>query len=242
MSAGAAVLLVGSARPRGASNSEMLGSYLLKRLESGGMTTTMLHVHHVREARTASVLLPALDAADLFILASPVYVDSLPHLVTRCMEEIAAHRNVASAQVDAPGTRTRFVAILNCGFPESIHTEVPLAICRCFARGAGLAWAGGLGLGGGEALGARPLESLGAMTRNVRRSLDLAAAALLAGRDVPNAAAELMARPLVPTPIYTFLGDLGWLRRARRNGVLRRLRARPYAPASSPSRYNQDPM
>lgn len=232
MSAPRVLLLVGSARPRGTSNSEVLGSYLLERLEAGGAATTVLHVHHVRNERIASVLVPALDAADLFVLASPVYVDGLPWLVTRCLEHVAPH-----ARRSASYSRKRFLAICNCGFPESVHTEVPLAICRCFTREAGMTWAGGLGLGGGEAIAGRPLRSLGGMTRNVRRALDLAAQALLAGEAVPDRAMELMARPLIPAAVYTFLGNVGWLRRARRNRVLRRLGDRPYdASVSSPSR------
>ena len=105
---------------------------------------------------------------------------------------MAAHR-VAMQERSA----VRFVAVVNCGFPELEHTRTALDICRAFARQAGLAWTGGLGLGGGEAIGGRPLEELGGMTRHVRRGLDLAAAALLAGRPIPEEALALLSRPMI---------------------------------------------
>ena len=84
-----------------------------------------------------------------------------------------------------------------------------------------------MGLGGGEAIGGRSLEEVGGMTRHVRRGLDVAAAALLADRPIPGEAQAALARPMVSSRLYTALGDIGWLRTARRKGTLRRLWDRP---------------
>ena len=222
MSAWRAVLLVGSARPRGTGNSEALGGYLLARLAEGGMDTEVFHVARCQRPERERLLFEAVDGADLFVLSAPLYVDSLPYLVTRCCERMAAHRAAMQER-----SAVRFVAVVNCGFPELEHTRTALDICRAFARQAGLAWTGGLGLGGGEAIGGRPLEEVGGMTRHVRRGLDLAAAALLAGRPIPEEAQALLARPMIPSRLYTFIGDIGWLKAARRQGTLRRLRDRP---------------
>jgi hypothetical protein len=100
-------------------------------------------------------------------------------------------------------------------------------MCRVFARQAGFVWAGGLGLGGGEAIGRKPLEEAGGVTRHVRRGLDLAAAALVADETVPEEAQALFARQMVPSRVYTTLGDIGWLRTARKKGTLRRLWDQP---------------
>ncbi len=222
MSARRVVLLVGSARPRGTGNSEALGGYLLARLAEGGMDTEVFHVARCQRPERERLLFEAVDGADLFVLSAPLYVDSLPYLVTRCCERMAAHRVAMQER-----STVRFVAVVNCGFPELEHTRTALDICRAFARQAGLEWTGGLGLGGGEAIGGRPLEELGGMTRHVRRGLDLAAAALLAGRPIPEEAQALLARPMIPSRLYTFIGDIGWLKAARRQGTLRRLRDRP---------------
>jgi len=221
------VLLVGSARPRGTSNSEAIGTYLLARLAERGMDTEILHVSRTQRPEKERQLLEAVDGADLFVLSTPLYVDALPYLVTRCAERIASHRMV----MPEPPV-VRFMAVVNCGFPEWEHTRTALEICRVFARQAGFAWVGGLGYGAGEAIGGRPLEELGGQTRSLRRGLDLTARALLAGESVPEEAQTLLARPIVPSRLYTVLGTLGWLRVARRQGTLRRLGDRPLGDGS----------
>ncbi len=215
------MLLVGSARPGGTGNSEALGAYLLERLSAGGMASEVFHVARCRRPERERLLFEAVDGADLFLLSTPLYVDALPYLVTRCFERLAEHRAVAGPSA------TRFVGMVNCGFPEVVHTRTALDICRVFARQADFEWAGGLGIGGGEAIDGKPLESLGGMTRHLRRGLDLAAEALLAAERIPGEAVALVARPMVPSRLYTLLGNIGWLRVARRQGTLRRMWDRP---------------
>ena len=222
MSTPRALLLVGSARPRGTGNSEVLGTYLLARLAEGGVDGEVHHVSHYLRPEKERERFEAVDAADLVILSTPLYVDSLPDLVTGCFERLAAHR----ARVQG-GKTPRYFAMVNCGFPELEHTRTALDICRVFARQAGFEWAGGLGLGGGEALGGKPLDSLGGMARHVRQGLHLAAKALLDGQPLPEEAQALLARPMIPSRVYTLLGNIGWIRAARRLGTLRRLRDRP---------------
>ena len=219
-----ALLLVGSAKPAGQSTSEALGSYLAQKLAERDVLFTTLHVARAMrtEERTAA-LLAAVDAADIVILAFPLYVDGLPYLVTQALEQIAAHR---AGETDV--RRSLFLAIANCGFPEAAHNATALAICRQFADAAGFAWAGGLALGEGGAIAGRALAQAGGMVRNVVAALDLAAAALAKGEPVPAEASAHMARPFIPTRAYMWMGDLGWLRQARQNRVLTRLGARPF--------------
>jgi hypothetical protein len=224
-----AVLLVGSAKPAGESTSEALGGYLAGRLQEHGIETTTVHVAHAlrSEERTAQ-LLAEVDAAGIAILAFPLYVDSLPYLVTRALERIAAHRMSGRGTAEALATRPMFLAIANCGFPEAAHNATALAICEQFAIDAGFAWAGGLALGEGGAISGRPLVQVSGMAHNVVAALDRTAVALAAGEPAPEEAVALMARPFIPSTAYMLMGDLGWLMRAGRNRVLTRLGARPF--------------
>ena len=219
-----ALFLIGSAKPAGESTSEVLAGHLAQRLQAHGVETTMLHVARVlrTEARTVD-LLQAVDAADLFVLAFPLYVDALPYLATQALERIAAHR-----QVQPPPAPAAFLAIANCGFPEAYHNDTALAVCQQFAAAAGFCWAGGLALGAGGAINGRPLAQAGGMARHVVRALDLTAAALAACQPAPQEAVALLVRPLMPLRAYTFMGDLGWRMQARRNGVYRHMRAQPF--------------
>ncbi len=218
-----ALLLIGSAKPSGSSTSEALGRYLVERLEARGVVTEVVPVTRARTADDRAWLAETAADSDLFILSSPLYVDSLPYLVTAALESLAEARGHR-----APARRCAFAAIINCGFPEARQCQTALDITRVFARRARFDWAGGLALGEGGAIDGRRLQDAGALVRHVRAALDLTASALLEGSPVPAAAVKQMARPLLPVSLYTFMGDLGWKRQARRNGVRRQLGARPF--------------
>lgn len=218
-----AFLLVGSPR-RGKSTSAALGRYLGDRLAEHGWWMGRAFLYGlIGNAERERDLVRTLSEVDLVVLATPLYVDSLPAVVTRFLELWA--RDIAD-RTDPP--RPSLTAILNCGFPEAEHNRVALAICRRFAHETGLGWRRGLALGGGEAFGGRELGQVGGMARHARHALDLAAAALAAGDHVPDAAIELMARSFVPHRIYQWMGNRSWRVKARRAGTLAELRARPY--------------
>lgn len=168
-------------------------------------------------------LVAATDAADLIILAFPLYIDSLPAGVIRVLEAIAKHRLEQKLI-----TSQRFVAICNCGFPESNHIDPALLICKRFAAEAGMKWAGGLALGGGEAIHGEHLVEAGGRGRYAVQALDLAADALARGESVPREASKLMAKPIIPSWLYRLFGQHGWKKEAGKYGTLRELKARPY--------------
>lgn len=220
-------LLVGSPR-RGKATSAALGRYLGDRLAEHGWWTGRAFLYGlIGNAEREHDLLQTLREVDLVILATPLYVDSLPAVVTRFLELWA--RDIWS-RTEPP--RADLTVILNCGFPEAEHNRVALAICQRFAHETGVGWRRGLALGGGEAFGGRELEAAGGMARHARRALNLAAAALAAGEQVPDVAVEQMARPFVPTRIYQWIGNRSWRVKARRAGTLAELSARPYDGAS----------
>jgi hypothetical protein len=218
-----ALVLVGSAKkPR--STSEALCSHLMARLTERGCTTESLSVHTSHRSRDSlETLLDTVDRCDLLVLAFPLYIDSLPALLTRTMELIASRREGRKRE-----SRQRLIAIVNNGFPEAEQNAVALRICRRFASETGFEWAGGLALGGGEAINGRSLTESKGMARNVVSSLDLAAEALAAGEPVPDRAVRLMAKPIIWSRIYTWIGTRGWRRRASNHGVADRLRDQPY--------------
>jgi hypothetical protein len=217
------LLLVGSAKaPR--STSESLGDNLMARLAEKGCDTDSLSIHRShRSQESLQELLDAVDRCDLLVLSFPLFIDSLPAQLTRTLELIATRR-----ADDGHHGRQRLVAMVNNGFPEASQNEIALRICRRFASEAGFEWAGGLALGGGEAINGRPLTEVKGMARNVIASLDLVADALAAGKPVPEKAVRLMAKPLIWSRIYTWIGARGWRRRAAQHDMEHRLFDRPY--------------
>ncbi len=217
-----ALLIVGSLK-KPHSTSKALGSYVLDRLRERGWETEALHLRpSLYRDEGQGELLAAVGRADLLILAFPLYYFSLPALATRALELIAEDR-----QRIRPQRTQRFLAISNCGFPEAEHNDVAMEVCRTFAEQTGIEWIGGLAMGSGEAVGGQPPKAKG-MLQHVARALDLAAEALARGCPVPQEAVDLMAKPLMPSWLYTTVGNLGWRQRAWKNGVLLSMGRRPY--------------
>ena len=223
-----ALLLVGSPRSRN-STSNSLGGYLYEQLAARGVEIETIYLHTVvRSPARMRELLDAVEAADLVTLAFPLYVDSLPAPAIEALERIAADRRERAHRAQL------FTAIANCGFPEASQTATALAICRTFAQQAGFEWAGSLALGGGEAVSGAPLT--GGKTARIRKSLEIAAEALAQGWVIPDAARDLMARPLIPHWAYRMMGTFGWKRMAAHHGVRRSQKDRPYALAATGAR------
>jgi hypothetical protein len=168
-------------------------------------------------------LLLAVGGADTLVLASPLYVDSLPYSITKALELIAEYRRGREAK-----KFQSLVAILNSGFPEAHQNDTALAICRLFAKEAGFTWSGGLALGMGGSFDGRAVEKLGGMLRNARASLELTADAIAENGIVLEEAVRLMGKPLMPKQLYIWGGNFGWKRTAREYGASRKLHARPY--------------
>lgn len=220
-----ALLLIGSAKKEHESTSEALGNYLLEQLAEQGFSSETVYVQRaLRTADRSNEFLAAVDAADLFILAFPLYVDSLPYLATRALELIAEHR-----QSQPSAHKPQFLAICNCGFPESQHCKPALAICEVFAQQANFEWRGGLALGEGGMIAGRPLAEQGGVIHNVRLALERSAAALARNEAVSAEAIKLMAKPLIPARLYTSVATVGWHVTAWQNGVHQQLFAQPLA-------------
>jgi multimeric flavodoxin WrbA len=221
-----ALLLVGSPRTR-KSSSNSLGGYLFEQLSAQSIQTETVYLHTVlRSPEKMSALFGALDAADLVMLAFPLYVDSLPAPVIEALERIAAHRN------DQEKARPAlFAALANCGFPEAAHNATALAICQVFAqKAAGFTWAGSLSLGAGEGLvhGA-DLKQAGGPAILIKKSLEMAAQALAQGDGIPPAAARLLEKPVIPGWLYRLIGGFGWDQQAKGYGVAKLMKRKTYA-------------
>lgn len=223
-----ATILIGSARPRGSSTSERLARRLAGALESQGVSVAFCYaVAFVKDGRLAEEALAAMLAADLLIVAAPLYVDALPALAGRALERLAGE---LAGPLRHP--LRQVAGLLNSGFPEACHNRSALRILRLFARQNGLHWAGGLALGGGEILHGQPAAVAALIARRQFRALPQAAAGLAAGGGVPAAAAAAMARPLVAPALFRWLAPLSWLRLGRAHGVgWRQLHDRPLAAA-----------
>jgi multimeric flavodoxin WrbA len=217
-----AAILIGSAKIKGTSASENMGRALNARLERAGVETQLCFATELLHDAQAQATASELARRELFILVTPLYVDSLPALATRALELVTKARSEVRAAA-------AFSMLVNCGFPEPEHNRTALRIARHFADAAGYHWAGGLPLGGGGMIDPkRPLDAQGGPAEHVKRALDLAVPALVAGQNVPSEALTLMLKAPLPDALYRLIGDLGFRYQLHLHGVRQRdLRAHP---------------
>jgi multimeric flavodoxin WrbA len=220
-----AALLVGSAKPKGTSASACIATAYQRKLTERGIDCRLHYAtEFVHEGVPALEAARAIARADLFLLATPLYVDSLPSLATHALEL------VAKARESEPGEAT-FVPFINCGFPEAEQIRTALRITRHFARAARFHFAGGLPLGGGGVV--TPEQSLDderPPVAHVVRAIALSVPALAGGGPIPVAALDALLHPPLPGALYKLIADLGFRWQAYQKGTRQReLRARPFA-------------
>lgn len=216
-----ALLLVGSPKPT-KSTSEVLGKYILDKIKNRGIETENININNTLMINYQG-LIDKVNNCDILILSCPLYVDSPPATVIKAMELIYESRigiSLSRKQV--------MMAICNCGFPEAFQNYSALAIYKTFAEETGFEWAGGLALGGGGAIDGKPLEKMGGMVKNLVKSLNLTADALVLGKSVPKEAVKLIEKPMMPNWLYYLGGQIGWVIQSKKFGAHKKLNHRPY--------------
>ena len=165
-------------------------------------------------------LLNHTDAADVIIIISPQYVDSLPYLVTKFLELLSHRRK----NVQMTTCKQQLLAISHCGFAEAYQNNTTLAIYNSFAVETGFEWFGGL------AFGMSPIVTfplLNLLTYRIKKALRLTAEAFAEDKRLSTETAKLMAKPFMPIWLYKILGNITWLSLCIKNCAWK-INHRPY--------------
>jgi multimeric flavodoxin WrbA len=210
-------LLINASPKPGRSTSLAMCEYLGERLKERGMEVKESHLRKERNE-----VIEEMDTADLVVLASPVYVDSLPSELIALMEDFSATK-------EAKKREQTMIAIVNCGFPEPAHCATAITITSIFAKRMGFAWGGGLPMGMGEMTMGRTLEEAGGAMRRPRKALDLTAATLAEGHEVPIEAVRLMAKAPIPKWMFVKLAHRRWRQEAAGNGCSDKMGDTPFS-------------
>ncbi|MFN0305130.1 MAG: 2Fe-2S iron-sulfur cluster-binding protein [Burkholderiales bacterium] len=218
-----AVLQV-SPRPAGVSTSQAIWHYLKPLMEAGAAQVEVVAAtDFVRSAAVAQVAGQRCAQADLLLIIGPLYWDSLPYPGLLALQHIHAERRKSGLR------RARMVGVMNCGFAEPEQFRFAFGLLREFAHEAGYTWAGGLPVGGGEAINGRALERVGTLMRPLRHAIDSGMPALLAGDLLPDAACDAAAIQITPGALYRFFGWWGWHMKRLAHGLsASEVHARPF--------------
>ncbi|MDR0840252.1 MAG: hypothetical protein LBN26_02550 [Christensenellaceae bacterium] len=191
----------GSPKPA-ESASEIIINALQARVGQGADSITC---NAIKQSRAE--IMESLAGSPALVLVFPLYVDGIPSHLLRLLDGIQA--DIAGAA--APGAK--LYAVVNNGFYEGRQNGIALEMLQNFCARAGLAWAGGLGVGSGGMVFAAPIGH-GPM-KNLGKALDALAANIRGG----TAAGTCSVEPNFPKFLYTAAVHLGWRLQAKRNGL-----------------------
>lgn len=169
------ILVVDGSR-RAKSNTGAIARDLQARLAAAGAAEVLRVPRWSAGSEGCDEALAALAAADAVVLVAPLYLDELPAVTQRLLEQIYERRG------ELGGHAPSFYGIAHSGFPEPIQRRAELRSMRFFADQMGWRWMGGVGFGGTSPIDGRPLDEAGMFSRQLRRCLPFVTADVAAGR------------------------------------------------------------
>jgi hypothetical protein len=138
--------------------------------------------------------LAGLAAADVVVLVAPSYLDELPAVTQRLLEDVWGRR------AELAGHAPLFLGVAHSGFPEPVQRRAELRTMQLFAAQMGWRWMGGIGFGGTSPIDGRPLDEAGMFSRQLRKVLPLIATDVAAGRELSPEAVRLSEKSPFPMP------------------------------------------
>lgn len=217
------VLLINGSPRKNGGTSGAISEYLSNRLKEKGLSVKILCARSsITKDEHINEMLDIVGYADTMAVIFPLYVDSLPYPVTKVLELAAKNQNLFDGR-----KKQGFLAIANSGFPEAVHNKTALSICRKFSEETGRTWIGGFGLAGGGIIDGR-LDKAGRLAVKLKKSLDLAAEAIIEEKPLPSQIKKLMAGPLVPKWLYLYIAETRWKKTAYKNGTWKKINDTPY--------------
>lgn len=131
---------------------------------------------------------------DTLIIAFPLYVDGIPsHLLETLTNLKINNKNIYT--------------IVNCGFPEGVHTKQGLDIIRNYCIHNNLNYKGGLGIGGCGGLNEMNKNKLLKFTnKNINKYIKELSYSILNNKDFKNVLTKIN----LPINIYAYIANLSW--------------------------------
>jgi hypothetical protein len=218
-----ALVIDGSRRPK--SNTGAIARDLTARLTAAGAAAELWRVPKWSAGPEATdETLARLAAADVVVLAAPSYLDELPAVTQRLLEDVWERR------AELAGHAPLFYGIAHSGFPEPVQRRAELRTMQLFAARMGWRWMGGIGFGGTSPIDGRPLEKAGMFSRQLRKVLPLVAADVAAGRKLSPGAVRLSEKSPFPLPRGMLIALINSRTRKAAKGKGLDLADRVYAP------------
>lgn len=194
-------ILIVSGSPRGKNgNTASIAEYAYKKLTLEQLQSAILYLE--TEINRVENILKHMDAADVIILAIPVYQNSVPGLVMEFFEKVYNNKNILIRK------ERKLLVIANSGFAERGAGSGAIKTCMLFARDIGMVWMGGFTAAPGTLIDGKALEKTGNTYQRLRLMIDIIPGCIRSGKAIPEDALHLMDKPLMSPLIYRIAGRI----------------------------------
>ena len=180
---------------------------ILKDLESYFPENVTVQTYDVHTEQLSDGVIEELFHADAWVFSFPLYVDGIPGHLLSCLAQLEA--------VCERNCRSVVYGIVNCGFYEGIQNETALKILQNWCEKTGLTLSGGIGIGGGGAMGMLPeMEREKGPKAPINLALRVLAERIFLCKTQENCYVSLA----MPRLFYKAGAQMGWRQMIRANG------------------------
>jgi len=157
--------------------------------------------------------LQELEKCDVMALAFPLYVDSLPSHVLRCLKQLEEYRR------ENPGKKPfRVLAIVNNGFYNAHQNRPAVEVVQNWCKHADAVFIGGLCIGaGGMVSGIYRMSGEHGPLKPIAKTVRLAAAKIV--QEGGTNCEIMLAEPAFPQFLYKRAAEMQWKDVAQKNGL-----------------------
>lgn len=181
------------------------------RQTDGSACDTDISIYQCNKPQINQQDLWQIATCDALVFAFPLYVDSIPSHLLRCLSQMEEYLRPLST-----GKEMRVYALANCGFYEGVQNKLALNMMQNWCARTGLIWGHGLGIGGGgmqaSILG---IPDNHPMKRGLAGALNNMTRHILSGSSADHAFID----PAIPRFAYQIGGAVGWRQQIKANGL-----------------------
>lgn len=189
-----ALYINGSTRP-GKTTSDSIARFMISQFEPMGVAGHRYQVSElIRHPETFDTVVQILRDTDLLIMVIPLNVDSLSYPTILLMERLAALKDTGLFN------GKKMAGIVHSGYPEHTQRQPSIDICHCFSEEMGMEWLGGIGFGGTSLIGGRDLQTVGFLTKGMRKTLSEMVFDLAGGQPLSAKTIKMSKKSVLPIP------------------------------------------
>ncbi len=182
---------------------------------------------HLRESFTKHKTqedFESLLKADVIIIVFPLYIFCMPGILTRFLQDYYQY----FLEHGKPSNNQKIYTVVNCGFPEPEINLEAVRVIRSFSRYINASFRFGILIGSGSML--FHAENAPFMKKTLSK-MDNAFSTI--AKDIQNNNFKKLENINIamnfPRWLYMFMGDVGWVSMARKNGLKKKdLYRKPY--------------